>query len=405
MIIINLTSNRFWRRASVNSVVKQKLIRSPFSSTSKLDNDEFQTTQRSPLLTNSDELRAIVNSFPIGIDYAFGYGSGVLKQQSSGLKDSDSKPAMVDIILAVNDPYSWHQRNLQCHPQHYSGFARKGGPRFVNWMQKLGARLYFHPFVNVEASIENDVNDATKHQTIQREIKYGVVSTDDLIEDLMCWKYLYLAGRMHKPTVEIDLKTLMKNETNLLQIDRKAEIADAQHQNLLAAVSASILLHGGGEQEDSLLITHLYNTIAGISYAGDIRMQTGAEDPNKVKKLVESPGVLRLWEDMYSTIFRDLQSLGILTKTQTKVEIDLNDIAMRKQLIHNLPQRLNSDRFVGVSSSKLSILHGSELLRTELANIVAPAAKIQSIKGLFSAGISKSFKYATAKLAKGRLTK
>ena len=375
-----------------------------------------QRHKSSPLLTNNNELTAIVNSFPAtGVEYAFGYGSGVLKQQSSS-------PGMVDIILAVDDPYSWHKHTLQSHySHHYSGFA-KLGPSFVHWMQNIGARVYFHPFVDIDLNVINDGSDddddaaTTNHPTtIQREIKYGVVSTDDLIEDLTCWKYLYLAGRMHKPTVEIDLYTTSseEDEERIIQAQevvnfRRDEIGEAQQKNLLAAVSASILLHGGrgGNNEDTALpIVLLYNTIAGISYAGDIRMQTGAEDPNKVKKLVETPGMHVLWDNLYSTIFSNMQSSGILTKDEVKVELDFNDVAMRKQLVQNLPQRLQSDKIVGVANNKDSILKGSEVLRAELANIVAPAAKSQSIKGFFSAGVSKSFKYAMAKLAKGRLKK
>lgn len=373
-----------------------------------------QTKNNSPLLTTNNELTAIVNSFPTTtggrLNYAFGYGSGVLQQQSSSA-------GMVDIILAVDDSYSWHKENLVSQSHHYSGFARVGGARFVHWMQNFGARLYFHPFVDVDINVMNDVHGidtATNHPTttttIQREIKYGIVSTDDLIEDLTCWKYLYLAGRMHKPTVEIDLSTTPSSESDIQEqvvVNRRDEIAEAQQQNLLAAVSASILLHGGGrENEDMALpITQLYNTIAGISYAGDIRMQTGAEDPNKVKKLVETPGMQALWDNMYSSILSDMQRSGILTKDEVKLELDFNDIAMRKQLIQNLPNRLQLDEIVGDASGKDSVLRGSKLLRTELANIVAPAAKSQSIKGFFSAGVSKSFKYAMAKFAKGRLKK
>jgi translocator assembly and maintenance protein 41 len=386
-----------WRRAVVDTPAART-----FSSraTEKLVDSEppHQQKQSPLLLTNNNELSAIVNSFPTGgIEYAFGYGSGVLKQQSSSV-------GMVDIILAVDDSYSWHKHNLQSHPHHYSGFARIGGANFVHWMQNLGARIYFHPFVEMELSV-NDM-------LVRREIKYGVVSTDDLIEDLTCWKYLYLAGRMHKPTVEIDLITSSEEQEERMmqeQVNRRDEIAEAQQQNLLAAVSASILLHGGGggggENKDSLPLVQLHNTIAGISYAGDIRMQTGAEDPNKVKKLVETPGMQALWDNMYSTIYSDMQSSGILTKDEVKVELDFNDIAMRKQLMQNLPKRLQSEKIVGVANSNDSILQGSELLRTELANIVAPAAKSQSIKGFFSAGVAKSFKYAMAKLAKGRLKK
>lgn len=390
--MITSTLRRCCRRATTTSAAAKETNNGScrYSSAQQLDSD--RQCRQSPLLTNNNELSAIVNSFPSdGVDYAFGYGSGVLKQQQSLSDDAHStKPGMVDIILAVDDTYSWHKHNLQSNTNHYSGFARIGGSSFVYWMQNLGARLYFHPFVTVDLSLSNDIKHQRTTTTTQREIKYGVISTDDMIEDLTQWKYLYLAGRMHKPTVEIE--------------NRKHEIiTEAQHQNLLAAVSASILLHGGVDDDDSLPTTQLYNTIAGISYAGDIRMQTGAEDPNKVKKLVETPGMLGLWDNMYSTIFEDLQRLGILSKNGTTLDLDFNDVGMRRELMKNLPQRLHSDKIVGISNSKDSIVQGNKLLRNELRRIVAPAAKSQSIKGLFSAGVSKSFNYAMAKFAKGRL--
>ncbi|KAL7494190.1 hypothetical protein ACHAWT_006269 [Skeletonema menzelii] len=395
----SLTLRRFYRWRSTIDTIPSRTFSSTIQN-QDTTTEERKQSKKSPLLTINNELSAIVNLFPTtGLDYAFGYGSGVLKQQSSSA-------GMVDVILAVDDTYEWHKQNLEAHPHHYSGFARVGGDRFVHWMQNLGARLYFHPFVDVDINITSDdgIDVTNQHPTtIQREIKYGIVSTDDLIEDLTCWKYLYLAGRMHKPTVEIDLIINAEHEEQSIVVNRRDEIAEAQQQNLLAAVSASILLHGGEESNDMILpIIQIYNTIAGISYAGDIRMQTGAEDPNKVKKLVETPGMQALWDGMYSTIFNDMQRSGILTKDDVKLEIDFNDIAMRKQLIQNLPNRLQLDEIVGV---KDSILQGSKLLRAELARIVAPAAKSQSIKGFFSAGVSKSFKYAMAKFAKGRLKK
>ena len=362
----------------------------------------------SPQLTNNHELSAIVNSFPTtGLEYAFGYGSGVLKQQSSSA-------GMVDIILAVDDPMSWHTRNIRSHPHHYSGFARVGGASFIHCMQNLGALIYFHPFVDMDITMNNtDDTDLIKSPIkIQREIKYGVVSTDDLIQDLRFWKHLYLAGRMHKPTVEIDFISSSqehqeKNMYDQVSLHRRDEVAEAQQHNLLAAVSASILLHGGrGSNKTSLPIGQLYNTIAGISYAGDIRMKTGAEDPNKVRKLVETPGMQALWDNMYLPIIAEMEKLGFLTKNDAVLELDLNDIAMRKQLIRNLPKRLQLDEIVHVTSNdEESINQGTERLRKELANIVAPAAKSQSMKGFFTAGVSKSFKYAMAKFAKGRLKK
>ena len=170
-------------------------------------------------------------------------------------------------------------------------------------------------------------------------------------------------------------------------------------------------------------MSQLYNTIASLSYTGDFRMQTGAEDPNKVTKLVETPGMLDLWDDMYSDTLDSLQDMGLLSVVKRnqsdernitnngnngkQLEADFNDMAMRKQLVQLLPQRLHkqSNAIVGNACDLRSIHQGTSILRQELAKIVSPAAKTQSMKGFITAGPIKSWKYALAKFAKGRLEK
>ena len=394
-------------------------------------------------LATNEELTAIVDQFPHKIDYAFGYGSGVLRQQQS---TTTTNPGMIDIILAVNDPYAWHKHNLKCHSDHYSYMARIGGSNFVTWLQvNFGAKLYFHPFVNMDITLNDDcdtnnTNDESKQSsTVQRQIKYGVVSTNDLIQDLLRWDYLYLAGRMHKPIVSIDLPPQStadpdsQSDEYLVEQrnDRIDEILEAQRTNLLSAVSASLLLHKTDDTNNLqshgstiLPMSQLYNTIASLSYTGDFRMQTGAEDPNKVAKLVETPGMLDLWDDMYSDTLNNLQNMGLLSVIESnqsddrnititgnkgkQLEANFNDIAMRKQLVQHLPQRLqkHSNAIVDSDCNNLRSIHqGTSILRQELAKIVSPAAKTQSMKGFITAGPIKSWKYALAKFAKGRLKK
>jgi len=331
-------------------------------------------------LTTNEELTSIASQFPPQ-DYAFGYGSGVLRQQST------ATPSMIDIIFAVDNPHTWHTHNLHKHSYHYSYMARLGGVNFITWLQtNFGAKIYFHPFVDIQLN----------STAIQRQVKYGVVSTDDLIQDLLNWEYLYLAGRMHKPIVSIDLKS---NDALRQRNDRADEIEEAQRINLLSAVSASLLLHNN----NTIPTSQLYNTIASLSYTGDFRMQTGAEDPNKVKKLVETPGMLDLWDDKYLDTLDNLQKLGMISVSNGSkdIETNLSDVAIRKQLVQHLPSRLrqHSDSIVGTSSST----GNQAILRQELANIVSPAAKSQSIKGFFTAGVIKSWRYALAKLKKGRI--
>ena len=342
-----------------------------------------ESTKPEAQLTTNEELTKIANQFPPQ-DYAFGYGSGVLRQQST------ATPGMIDIIFAVDNPHTWHTHNLQQHSNNYSYMARLVGVNFITWLQtNFGAKIYFHPFV--------DVNLQLNSTTVQRQIKYGVVSTDDLIQDLLNWDYLYLAGRMHKPIVSIDLKS---NDALRQRNDRADEIEEAQRINLLSAVSASLLL----SNNNTIPVSQLYNTIASLSYTGDFRMQTGAEDPNKVKKLVETPGMLDFWDDKYSDTLDNLQKLGLISVSNgskgKQLKTNLTDVAIRKQLVQHLPRRLrkHSDSIAGSADNK-----GSSILREELANIVSPAAKSQSIKGFFTAGVVKSWKYALAKLKKGRI--
>ncbi|KAL9185241.1 hypothetical protein ACHAXT_003018 [Thalassiosira profunda] len=247
----------------------------------------WSSTPAAAQLATNKELSAIVEQFPSGIDFSFGYGSGVLSQQQAG------GPGMIDAILAVDDSQAWHAQNLHRHADHYSLLARTGGPRFVAWLQgNFGAKIYFHPFVDIDIPLDE--------KTAHREIKYGVVATDDLISDLMHWDYLYLAGRMHKPIVPIG---------NIGEAARRDEIEEAQRANLRSAVSASLLLSESADQQ-SFAIDHLYNTIASLSYTGDFRMKAGAEDPDKVKKLVETPGMRDLWDEKYVETLSSLQRLG-----------------------------------------------------------------------------------------------
>lgn len=420
-----------------------KQYRRVFSNNASNTTSEKSTAQ----LASNEELSVIVNQFLPGIDYAFGYGSGVLRQNTSSSSQPNSVKAnsgnMVDIILAVDNPYAWHKLNLQRHSDHYSLMARIGGPQLVTWLQvNFGAKLYFHPYVNIylnmngSNSYNSQANNAEQtDQSIQREIKYGVVSTDDLIQDLVQWDYLYLAGRMHKPIVSIDIPpksggcpegTDWEQGVGLAQTDKTDEVENAQRANLLSAVSASLLLHDTTNNQESLSTIQLYNNIASLSYTGDFRMQTGAEDPNKVKKLVSTPGMLDLWEEKYSVTLGNLQELGLLSVVDSKqtcgtpetdtnshfgggkqLEISLADMSVRKQLVQNLPPRLrkHSELIVGSGNNRDTIQQGSSVLRQELANIVSPAAKSQGIKGFFTAGVSKSWRYALAKFAKGRLRK
>uniref|UniRef100_A0A4W5QMY5 Phosphatidate cytidylyltransferase, mitochondrial n=1 Tax=Hucho hucho TaxID=62062 RepID=A0A4W5QMY5_9TELE len=135
-----------------------------------------------PALQNTSVLyRRILSQFPQDISLAFAYGSGVFKQ--NGTSQGQMGKNMLDFVFAVDDPVTWHTMNLMQNRKHYS-VLKFLGPRKISRIQdEHGAGVYYNTLVPVDGRI----------------IKYGVISTDSLIDDLLHWKTMYIAGRLHKP--------------------------------------------------------------------------------------------------------------------------------------------------------------------------------------------------------------
>ena len=61
-------------------------------------------------------------------------------------------------------------------------------------------------------------------------VKYGVVETRPLLNDLLGWSHLYISGRMHKP---------------IAMLQGSPQVAEAQTRNLRSALSTALLLLPG----------------------------------------------------------------------------------------------------------------------------------------------------------------
>jgi translocator assembly and maintenance protein 41 len=352
-------------------------------------------------LTAVEELREIIEStFPTDeIVYAFGYGSGVLSQQLANA-EGDAETKVIDLILAVRDSREFHRVNLQVNPSHYAvptWFGKETAADYVTWLQRhaVDNTLFRNPKV---------------YFNVTDRIKYGVVQVQDLSVDVTDWKYLYLAGRLHKPVVTIiDRQTPGALDSIQYQQD---------NHNLPAGLSAALLLqsisHHKQQQQDpsssvglTLSEANVYQQIASLSYTGDFRTAVGAEDPLKISKLVESPGQLQRFRDLYARSADNLCQAGLLSidsHNQTWTW-DASSPTARAHLWRALPpnlRRLGDDDNGNEESNDAS--SACFALAAALPAIVAPAARYQSFKGLFTAGASKSFKYAVRKLSKG-LTK
>ncbi|NWX66653.1 TAM41 protein, partial [Promerops cafer] len=219
-----------------------------------------------PVLSSSAvKFRRVLAHFPQELSLAFAYGSGVFRQAGASAEHGETN--MLDFVFAVDDAVTWHMTNLLKNKSHYS-FLKFFGPKKISTIQRYGAGIYYNTLVPCNG----------------RMIKYGVISTDALIEDLFHWKTLYVAGRLQKP-----VKILALNENSRLQA--------ALVSNLKSAVTAAFLMLPESFSEEDLFMQ-----IAGLSYSGDFRMIIG-EDKSKVQNIVK-PNIAH-FQKLYSTILQD----------------------------------------------------------------------------------------------------
>lgn len=209
------------------------------------------------------------------IRYAFAYGSGVFEQDGYNQSDPKRRP-MLDFMFAVSHPGHWHSINMARNPRHYALAAKMLGSDFVARLQTVGPGVWFNPYVTVNGvvclsfffflfTIERAFSTNCIYFVLQT-IKYGVTSIDTLCSDLLSWRTLYLAGRMHKP---------------LRIIKDDARVRLTQQVNLTSALRTALLLLPERFSE-----RELFERIAGLSFAGDPRMLLPAENRNKVKNIV-----------------------------------------------------------------------------------------------------------------------
>ncbi|EPZ36850.1 Mitochondrial matrix Mmp37 domain-containing protein, partial [Rozella allomycis CSF55] len=129
----------------------------------------------------------IVSFFKAPIDFAVAYGSAVFPQSQRQKKNTVAKfivmYKMYDFIFGVKSPLEFHSENMKQNPDHYSSL-KLFGPKIVSCIQeKIPAHIYYNTLIHINGNL----------------IKYGVVSLNDLSNDLKNWNTMFLAGRMHKP--------------------------------------------------------------------------------------------------------------------------------------------------------------------------------------------------------------
>ena len=125
----------------------------------------------------------------------------------SGWTSSINKP-LLDFIFVVNNSRGWHSMNIIKNPNDYSLLSRFGGSNYITFVQNIGSGVFYNLYIPIEWKLYIK-------QNIDTQIKYGIIGTQKLINDLVYWESIYVSGRLHKPTIFLQNNS---NEYNLNEL-------------------------------------------------------------------------------------------------------------------------------------------------------------------------------------------
>ena len=382
-------------------------------------------------------------SFP-STRMAFAYGSGVFTQatvdkvHAAATTTTDTDTAndaapMIDMVFAVDDPKKWHEENIQKNRHHYS-LAAHGGAAFVTRLQRMGAHVWYNALVPVPKPWGDG----------RLLMKYGVISSRSLEKDLSSWSSFYISGRMQKPVAWIEGYEMSRSDN--------VAMLEAGRCNLKGAASAALLL-----LPEKFTEGQLYETITGLSYAGDFRMAI-AENPDKVMNIVRSGDSPIRFRHLYEDVLSEMSSVVRLESglngggsgcdggggnsnssssddvLSARFEQDVTPegrgkllrgipLECQRKMASQLGSRTTSGESRESSSSsvvendvcvelleqverrchgdaaKVSEMYGGAM-RATLSSLVSQTALQQTMKGLASVGITKSVVYSINKMKK-----
>lgn len=320
-------------------------------------------------------LRHLLRDFPTNIKFCFAYGSGVFRQANNLHNEN-----MLDLIFVVRNANKWHAENLHKNPSHYAQPLRFFGHKAITSVQEgSGANIYYNTLIRTSQG---------------QLIKYGVISEVSLVEDLLDWNHLYLAGRLHKP-VKV-----------LVEPDENSQFRTALVQNLHSAVHATLLL-----LPEHFTEIDFFRKITGLSYHGDFRMIFG-ENKDKIDNIVLPQ--IHHFKQLYEPVLKHFENYVDIPKTDNMAVTCHQDTSPATKVHHlnQLPRtpqvRLvrawsHGPRSRDTEDCLRAIAHDPEccdILEQCLRGIVWRSSVTQSLKGIVTAGLAKSVKYSSTKIMK-----
>lgn len=277
----------------------------------------------------------------------YGYGSGVFKQSNT----EGFKP-LTDVVFIVDDIRDWHKTNMTMNSKDYSLIGR------VHLSRKNIAKL-------------KGMNGVTYFSEIKDDgyiFKYGVIEVEDFKRGLSTWDNLFMAGRFHKPVMEIsatdDIRYVISYNKNI------------------ALMIACLFCDSITTRED------IYRKLCGISYIGDARMAF-AENPHKVENIVDGS-------------FDKLSEIYPLNEDYLSICENGTIIINHDQLLARIDELpINLLEFLDDMHTDLKDL---DLIRINIYEYIMmknkSESKAQILQGVKTNGIVRSVPYALAKVKK-----
>ena len=227
--------------------------------------------------------------------------------------------------------------------------------------------------------------------------KYGVVGVKELVEDLTHWNHLFIAGRLQKPILDLDVSYYSHTAV---------DIAEARRQNLKAAVAAAMIILPQNFSE-----LDLYYIISSLSYAGDIRLLLGAENPKKLENMIyNSPKALMRFRNNFASTLEGIEERGLLIRSRkpstlgSPVDIPIfkfeQNPTMKPELLRaHLPENVQD----AIWKQAQNVDDLSKCMKDYVTKTVRKSSTKQLFNNVLMNDPLKSSKYALAKLAKGLL--
>lgn len=304
------------------------------------------------------EINKLINDFSKtrpDAEVIVGYGSGVKKQANDlGLTKQ------IDLIFGVKDTKYWHLQNFEMNPTDYS----RCGFKLLSCYENIGTKINYLTFLPYENNM----------------FKIGVVSTNDLIDDLTNWKNFYLAGRFQKPIEIIRTTDAVNKAINI---------------NRLNALKAALLL-----SKDFVISEYdLYETICSLSFIGDWRRVFHLENPNKISNIVKgSFSELRsIYHplDIYSAYFH-INGTGMLVPNNNEIFKSLDTLPI--DLLYGIRKKIK----LGKNSEDTKLMIQKTIIHY-LNSINLKSSAAQPVKGLLINGVSKTKTYLKQKIDKSKI--